>query len=212
MVISHTYKFVTIEIPKTGTRTLRQTLDAMGVIDESIGGKDRHATARRAKELFTERGWKWDDYTKVCIVRNPWKRYVSYLHYMRSCVSAYEQDPSTLSDQMIKQCLSYRKFMGSRDDTHVIKRIINTQPAQSDFYEDANGKCMVNGFANTESLDHDIPCFCGRLGIPCPEIVRGNIGSYRRDYLSYYDELSIRMVARKEKRVIHRFGFKVPRR
>ena len=33
MLISHSHKFVTIDIPKTGTRSMRETLNPLGIID-----------------------------------------------------------------------------------------------------------------------------------------------------------------------------------
>ena len=84
MLISHSHKFVTIDIPKTGTCTMRETLNPLGIIDVIGGGITdtrfyQHGTALQCKQQFDKMGWNWNSYTKFSFVRNPWKKYVSLM-------------------------------------------------------------------------------------------------------------------------------------
>ena len=87
MILSHKYKFVTIDIPKTGTRSLRESLP-LGVIDEC--GKAnfeaefyQHDGAIRLKKQFKKNNWNWSCYFKFTVVRNPWARYFSFLNILK---------------------------------------------------------------------------------------------------------------------------------
>ena len=61
MLISHKHKFVTIDIPKTGTRSMRETLQPLGIIDivgpqSASVGFWQHSTALEVKKYFTKQG------------------------------------------------------------------------------------------------------------------------------------------------------------
>ena len=94
MILSHKYKFVTIDIPKTGTRSLRESLHPLGVIDEC--GKAnfeaefyQHDGAIRLKKQFKKNNWNWGCYFKFTVVRNPWARYFSFFKYFKTYGEKY---------------------------------------------------------------------------------------------------------------------------
>ena len=69
MLISHKHKFVTIDIPKTGTRTLRETLTPIGAVDFFGKGHDpkdffyQHTNLIKCQKGFVKNGWDISDYT-----------------------------------------------------------------------------------------------------------------------------------------------------
>ena len=88
MLISHKHKFITIDIPKTGTRSMRMSLEPLGVIDIAGGPYatqdnpfEQHGSALSAKKQFIEKNWNWKEYYKWIIVRNPWNRYFSFFKF-----------------------------------------------------------------------------------------------------------------------------------
>jgi len=210
MIVSNKYKFITIDIPKTGTRTIRQTLDNAKAADHIITGIDRHAGVSRAMNLVSDMKMNWDNYTKVCIVRNPWERYVSFLNYMKDCVKNYNKDKSNMLEGMIRQCKLFMQFT-CLSDYEALKKIIQNQPTQSSYYENKDGKCLVDMFARTESLDSDIDTIFGKLGITVPLVkIKGNIGSYERNYFQYYNNNLMDLVHFKENKLINKFNFIAP--
>jgi len=77
MLISHKHQFITIDIPKTGSRSLRESLMPLKVINlHGQANLDsefyQHDGAIRARKQFAQNGWNWGNYFKFTIVRNPW--------------------------------------------------------------------------------------------------------------------------------------------
>ena len=89
MLISHSHKFITIDIPKTATRSLRETLVPQNVID--IVGEPRknvdfyqHGTAQQCLKSLRKSNKNFSDYFSFVIVRNPWDRYYSFLNTLKN--------------------------------------------------------------------------------------------------------------------------------
>ena len=88
MRISHTHKFIFLALPRTGSTTVRQVLDQYSDI-KSVRNSDKtdefpfyhHIPATELKGIFQQKDWKWEDYNRFCVVRNPWDRMVSLYHH-----------------------------------------------------------------------------------------------------------------------------------
>jgi hypothetical protein len=93
MIIAHNQKFVFIPIQKTGSTSIRESLDKKYNCVE--GSSDptsliyNHTSACRLKIYFEECkttgdprwSWEWDEYFKFTFVRNPFARMVSQYNY-----------------------------------------------------------------------------------------------------------------------------------
>jgi hypothetical protein len=82
MRISHRYRFIFFSFPKTGSESVRLGLDPLS----DIRGQPQptpdnpfltHLRPADVRELFRERGWKFDNYYRFVFIRNPWVRLVS---------------------------------------------------------------------------------------------------------------------------------------
>ena len=72
MLISHRHKLITIDIPKTGSRSLRESLYPMGIID--VVGKPypneafyQHGTALDCVRDFEKSNCNFHDYYYYCV-------------------------------------------------------------------------------------------------------------------------------------------------
>lgn len=222
MLISHKHKFITVDIPKTGTRSLRETLTPLGIIDffgyPGYKGElfKQHSTAKDIKHYFMElynNVCVWDDYKKFTIVRDPWKRYVSFFLFNKKHGLEYRDTPS--SDKKTwpisrieqgKACLLFLNSV-SMDETVGLKKTIRMQKPQSDFFIDGD-EVLVDFFADTATLRADIISFLKTVGVNhVNDITHANKSTYKKQYSDYYDQEAIDMVAEKERLLIERFGY-----
>lgn len=223
MLISHKHKFITIDIPKTGTRSLRETLTPLGIVDffgfPGYKGElfKQHSTAKDIKENFNKiyKGLcTWDNYTKFTIVRDPWKRYLSFYMYNKKHGIEYRDTPD--SDKELwspakvhqgKECFTFLSSV-SFDDTAGLIKTIRMQEAQKDFIVDGDDQILVDFFADTNTLYSDIKDFLKLVGVKGKSrTFHENKSTYSRPYSQYYNQEAIDMVAEKEKWLIDKFNY-----
>lgn len=232
MLISHKYKFITIDIPKTGTRSLRESLVPLGVIDEFGAPNEsaefyQHDGAIRAKKQFIKNKWDWKDYFKFTIVRNPWDRYLSFFKYLKRKSELYS-NPKLMGDylssksnvwqhsglyqnwinQEINDCKeSFNLFLSSGSDQTVLKNIILKYNSQDSYYCNKNGEIIVDHIARFENLKNEFVFFCNQVGIKTPNLQHGNKSSNSYNMLDIYNQQLIDLVAEKEKSVIELMNY-----
>ena len=184
MLISHKHKFITIDIPKTGTRTLRESLQPLGVIDV-VGQPEwknfyQHGSINDCERGFEERGWDFENYFKFSMVRNPWRRYVSFFLWIKNNEN--------------------RKAFSMED-------IIKTYPSQ-DFYLLKNKNLVIDMVGQLEIIETSFSSFCRKVGIKTPpKLQHSNKSEYKTHYTEYYTQELIDMVAEKEKWMIDKFNY-----
>ena len=227
MLISHKHKFITIDIPKTGTRSFRESLVPLGVIDE-FGAPNlnaefyQHDGAIRAKKQFAKNGWNWNEYFKFTIVRNPWQRYFSFFKYFKQkseryvnskLMGAYLNSKSNVwqhsglyqnwINQEINDCRqAFDLFSSSGNDQTVLKNIILNNDSQDSYYCDESGKIMVDHIAEFDNLQNEFVFLCNQIGIKTPTLQHGNKSSNSLKMHDIFDQQLIDLVAKKEKSVI----------
>lgn len=214
MLISHKNKFITIDIPKTGTRSFRESLDPLGVIDE-FGAPNlnaefyQHDGAIRAKKQFAKKNWNWNEYFKFTIVRNPWQRYFSFFKYFKSYVEKYMRRDESINwrEPEINQGKLYVELFKNKDDQTVLKNIILNNDSQDSYYCNENSEIIVDHIASFEDLEDEFVLLCNAVGIETPKLQHGNKSPNSLNMHDIYNQQLIDLVAKKEKSVIKLKGY-----
>jgi len=209
MLISHKHKFITIDIPKTGTRSLRETLLPLNIIDVcGLANFEsefyQHDFATRAKKQFAKNNWNWNDYFKFTIVRNPWVRYFSFFKYFKSYGEKYLRQDESINwgKSEINQGKLCAELFENKDDQTVLKNIILKNDSQDSYYCDESGKIIVDHIAEFENLQNEFIFLCNQVGINAPHLKHGNKSSNPLNIHDIYNQQLIDLVAQKEKSVI----------
>lgn len=216
MLISHKYKFITIDIPKTGTRSFRESLLSLNIID-TYGGPSldsefyQHGRAIDAKKEFLKKGWEWGKYFKFTIVRNPWARYFSFFKYFKSYSEKYLRRDESINWNLpeLNQGKLCVELFKNKDDQTALKNIILNNHAQDTYYCDRNGEIIVDHIAIFEDLSNEFVFLCNQVGIKTPNLQHGNKSSHSQNMHGIYNQELIDFVAQKEKGVIDLKGYNI---
>lgn len=214
MLISHKNKFITIDIPKTGTRSFRESLVPLGVIDESGAANlnsefYQHDGAIRAKKQFAKNNWNWNEYYKFTIVRNPWQRYFSFLKYFKSYGEKCMRRDESINwrEPEINQGKLCVELFKDKDDQTVLKNIILNNNSQDAYYCNEKGAIMIDHIASFENLKDEFSFLCSQIGINTPTLRHGNKSVQSFNIHDVYNQQLIDLVAQKEKGVIELKGY-----
>jgi hypothetical protein len=209
MLISHSHKLITIDIPKTGTRSFRESLYPLGLIDvigePFIEAKFyQHGTAISAKKQFAINNWNWNDYFKFTIVRNPWARYFSFFKYFKNYADKFlckdkSIDWSSAEINQGQQCVS---LFHNSDERTVLKNIILNNSSQDSYYCNENGEIIVNYIADFENLENEFIFLCNQVDINTPTLKHDNKSANTLNMHDIYDQYLVDLVAEKEKKLI----------
>ena len=215
MLISHKHKFITIDIPKTATRSLQETLVPQNVID-IVGEPNlnadfyQHGTAQQCLKSLRKLNKNFADYFSFVIVRNPWDRYYSFFKYYKEYAKKYKnKDESiTWNAPEINQGKMCEKLFANKTDEIVLQNIIIKSPHQSNYYANENGEIMVSHIAKFENLNEEFELLCNQVNVNYLQLSHGNKSAIKGSYYNIYTKETINLVAEKEKDVIQLKGYK----
>jgi len=214
MLISHKHKFITIDIPKTGTRTLRESLQPLGIID--VVGQPKwknfyqHGSINDCELGFKDRGWDFENYFKFSVVRNPWDRYFSFLTYYKMKADEYSEEIEYPNELDKKQGEMAVDLFKGRSYAEVLKTLIQNRPPHSYFLLNEDNSCEFNRITLFEDLNRGFEEFCLDVGVTAPPLMHSNKSSASITKEEVYTQELIDMVAEKEKWVIDKFNYKYP--
>ena len=223
MIISHTHKFLTIAIPKTGSKSIRQSLDATDsnyidvrpVVNDINSPYYQHVNADRLKHEFAEKGWNWDEYFKFTFVRNPYSLEVSMYSYMHTIIKQWRNGEGKFANKKLpfavkRQVELYKNFIEKyptfRDHVlhHTTKKGIKPQ---LEYICDKNGNNLLDFIGKFETLQQDFDTVCDKIGIPRQKLPHENKTNHKH-YTEYYDDETRAIVAQKYAKDIEYFDYK----
>ncbi len=219
MLVSHTKKFIYIKTVKTaGTSTEVALQDyclppdndyptdnvpcEMSVTDQGIIGARgidvtdktwyHHMPAAKIRDQLPAE--VWSGYTKICNIRNPWDKTVSWFHFIHGTAKSLPE---------AEMIAAFRDFVRPEDSA---KPSIG---ADSHIYF-IDGKPVGDEYIRYERLNEDYLRVCETLGIepkPLPALKRESRGTQTVPYRKYYDAELRDLVAKIYEKEIAAFGW-----
>jgi hypothetical protein len=211
-MISHRYKCIFVEVPKTGSTSVRAILGKawrphlnlceirreMETYWTSYGSRKNRVLAslyllRDAEYRRALGREKFNSYFKFGFVRNPWDR----------VVSLYER----------KEAAQLRHEMTFPEFARWIQYSSSTCPHSSphryqlDWFVDASGHMLADFIGRFEQIDQDWPTVAAKLGIDQP-LPHKRANPREKHYTEYYDNETRDLIAEKFKVDIDYFGYK----
>lgn len=181
-MINHEYKCIFVEVPKTGSTSIR-----------SIIGRPakHHLTIVEIENQVTKQ--QFDEYFKFAFVRNPWDRALSLYEYILKTPKHYYHE----------QCLQFVNFSAYLRERPPL-------PQQYDFLS-KHGKNQLNFIGRFENLQQDFNTVCDKIGIPKQKLRHQNKSKHKH-YTEYYDDEAREIVAEKYAKDIEYFGYEFEER
>jgi hypothetical protein len=181
-MISHSHKFLFIQIPKTATSSIHSVLAEHMEYDYSK--ISRHAKYSEAAEFYPES----KNYFKFSFVRNPWDRLLSFYLFKKT----------DKAKQKIPNNLPLKDFL--------LTALISGQTAfdQSSYINGFSENFFVGRF---ENLQGDFDKICDMIGASSCQLPLKNTTDHNH-YTEYYDNETRRLVSEKFARDIDHFGYK----
>jgi hypothetical protein len=182
-MISHDYKCILVHIPRTGGTSFEQAV---------FGGnwwakhkETKHILASQAKKIYQE---YWDDYFKFAVVRNPWDRCVSMMHFGNFFYGAYGD---TLTESMLDW---YKEKFGypvvTEFDYRFYKReeILHSGHCENQVYGNIIDEDL-DYIAKLETIDDDFAEISKILGLNKKQLPKAaKSTSRKKEYHSYYTD------------------------
>ena len=215
MQISYSHQFIFFHVAKVAGLSIRDALNGYAQEPEKFkikrppkmsGGKPNpfyeiwqvmllHAKAKDAKKELPED--VYDNFYKFAFVRNPWDWQVSMYHFIL-------KEKNHIRHQLVQSMGSFEEYL---------QWVINTKKPfargatkfQKDMVTDNEGNVIVDFVGHYETLAQDFRHVCQVLNLDAslPHINRTS----HRDYRSYYNEKTRKMVAEHFKEDIDLFGY-----
>jgi hypothetical protein len=187
MLISHKHKFITIDIPKTGTTSINNTIARSGIMEKkhdfTVEMSQKAGLRHGAYDQCIKKFPTCKNYFVFSFVRNPWDRAVSFWFFRKYMCNMTISEDLALKDFLLKE------------------RMLSTQYS------------YVKGFTNNsfigrfENLQEDFDTICDKIGIPQQQLPHVNETNHKH-YTEYYDDETREIVAEKYAKDIEMFNYK----
>jgi len=217
MRISHSYKFLYLAVPRTGSTSVRDALDPISDIQsvhKPLVRDDHpyyhHIPYAELVPVFSQNGWNIEEYYSFGVVRNPFDRVVSLYHHYREKGGRWAEGKSIAYNLARSARLrllptdSFDRFVEKLNPTTAM------QMSASRFFSDADGDFCVNAVLKFEKVAGDYAAIAKQLEFPAQqcELPRLNQSINREDYRKYYSNARlVDHVASVYSDDIDRFGY-----
>lgn len=214
MIILRKYKIIYIDMPKTMSTSLKYFC-----ADLLYPDRDRTISVHTVKfpKVPKNEIKLYNDYFKFCFVRNPWGKLVS-LYFDKIQNKSSENNTFFTIRPGVANCLAkFMCFKAGMSFESFVRAVNNVsdQEASKHFQSqhklitDSADNLIVDFIGRFENLKEDFAKVIKRAGIPSATLhhlnKNNNIG--KKDFRSYYNEETKRIVAERYKVDIETFGY-----
>lgn len=213
MIVSHSRRLVFFSNPKTGSESLRALLSPHN--EERVRPwRERsrlypfypHMSPAEARAVFRARGWDFEAYRRVTVIRNPYSRLVSLYRMIRAVDRLWQmRDRAGLPvpdfTDWLRATRPHGRGGGGR--RHQRWRRYGAWSARS-WTQGADGAPLVTDILRLEDLPEALPPLLDELGLPhapLPELNRRPA----TDWTGWYDAPTAALVARRYAWDLERF-------
>lgn len=175
--ISHKYKFIFIQIPKTGSSSIKSLLRPF--VQNGYSDVRRHADYSEIARYYPNESI---EYFKFAFTRNPWDRLLSFYFFRKK-------------RGRIVNKLTFKDFLLTSGGL--------VRKPQYDFIHQLNNYSFVGKF---ENLQQDFNTVCDKIEIPRQQLPHKNKTKHKH-YTEYYDEETKQIVAQKYAKDIEYLGY-----
>lgn len=237
MIVSHHKKFIYVSIPKTGSRSIQESLRGHAnsfAIGNSANNHNKINQILQLEKFEEDLTFKLSNsdypYSIIANMRNPWERLVSLykysykyrkvgvVHVNNKCLRILFSNTSSIKD-LIKlihnRDKDYQKYWFKKHDIE-----INLIWALESFFESQNKKysyldSYLNfnkykekiNIINFENLQEDFGKVCTKLSLPYIKISHMNKTNHKH-YTEYYDDETREVIAEKYEKDIEYLRYK----
>jgi len=196
--ISHRYRFIYFEVPKTGTRSLLNLLTEHAQIDQM------------GKRLgFLE----YPDYRRLSFVRNPWDRLLScYLNKIKKDESFEDEHFANGVMNEFQKFNAFYAGMPFGEFVHAVAEIPD-EIADGHFASQhrrlvMNDEIVIDHLARFENFREETNKFFQAVGLDvCLPLPHLNKSEKRKPYTEYYTDETVRVVEERFEEDIRLFGY-----
>jgi hypothetical protein len=187
------YRCIFFHVPRTGGNSISRSL-----FGHAVGG---HHFPETYEKVFGKE--RFEEYFKFAFVRNPWDRVVSAFLFLKDGgMHAADREWAERHLQGMNDIPSFARGYLARPNretgTHFVPQI--------EFLTDEGSEIIVDFVGRFESIEVDYRDVAGRLGIDSP-LLPLNVSQPRRDYRSYFDAESLKIVESVYAADVERFGY-----
>lgn len=210
MIVSPTYQFIFIAVPKTGSTAVERSLASVlpaGEIFSAWGGhlpREKRLKHLKATEIRERIGQaEFNKFEKLATIRHPYSLAVSWYKYLKGITKYYESRGLAVNHPWndISDTPSFDEFIAN-----TTKWIVH----QHEYVCDASSHVLVDRIWRFEHIAEEFSRFTRELGASDCQLKRENVSMHApyNDDMSYYtSDKTKNLVYRALKRDFDIFGF-----
>lgn len=189
-------KFIFFHLYKCGGMSLRRLLSE--ILPDNYELQGGHSNPKDLLIHFQKNktSFKWNEYYKFSVIRNPFDFMVSTYFYAKSHANHFMHQRVVNENMTMVEFIPYYLKTRLEHQNPTIRPIgSNKVTFIHEFLTDNQGRMLVDFVAKLENINNDLKIIFNKIGIPFKPIQKTNVNGHREvDYRKYYNAESKSMI------------------